>query len=133
MRLNSINAAIGRVQLKYLDQWNDRRREITDFYRKNLAIDCILPENQKGKSVYHQIVMKHEKRDEIKQHLKKNDIDTMIHYSIPIHKQPLYSHFGFSLPNSEEFVKKVVSLPSYPQLSNDQIKLISEKINEIIN
>ena len=62
MRLNTVNAAIGRVQLKYLDEKNSRRREIVSIYRKNLSDDCILPENRDGKSVYHQIVLKHKKK-----------------------------------------------------------------------
>ena len=66
MRLNTVNAAIGRIQLKHLDEKNSRRREIVGIYRKKLAEDCILPENINGKSVYHQIVIKHEKRDEIR-------------------------------------------------------------------
>ena len=66
MRLNTVNAAIGRVQLKHLDEKTARRREIVSIYRKNLVQDCILPENKDGKSVYHQIVIKHEKRDEIR-------------------------------------------------------------------
>lgn len=133
MRLNTINAAIGRVQLRYLNQYNKRKREIFELYKNNISKDCFLSENPNGASVFHQIVLYHNDRDKIIEHLSKNEIGTSIHYPIPIHKQPLYSHFGFSLPNSEEFVKKIVSLPSYPQLSNDQIKLISEKINEIIN
>ena len=66
MRLNTINAAIGRVQLKHLDEKNSRRREIVSIYKKNLAEDCILPENENGNSVYHQIVIRHEKRNEIR-------------------------------------------------------------------
>ena len=132
MRLNSVNAAIGRIQLKYLDQWNFRKSEIAEIYRKNLTTDCILPENEKGRSVYHQIVIKHEKRDEIKEHLTKNNIGTMIHYVIPIHQQPLYKDFNFNLPKSEKFVTEVLSLPSYPSLSDDEVKITCEKINEVL-
>ena len=132
MRLNSVNAAIGRVQLRHLDQWNARKTEIADIYRKNLTTDCILPENKKGKSVYHQIVIKHEKRNEIQEHLTKNNIGTMIHYVIPIHQQPLYKNFNFNLPNSDKFVTEVLSLPSYPTLTDEEVKITCEKINEII-
>ena len=74
MRLNTVNAAIGRVQLRHLDEKTSRRREIVSIYRKNLVQDCILPENKDGKSVYHQIVIKHEKRNEIRQELTDNEI-----------------------------------------------------------
>ena len=132
MRLNTVNASIGRIQLQNLDAKNKRRREIAAGYKKFLAEDCILPENTKGMSVYNQIVLKHKKRDEIVSHLSKNDIGVTIHYPIPIHKQPLYIKYGFNLPISEKFSQEVLSLPSYPGLDDDDVKLVCEKINEVI-
>jgi len=133
MRLNTVNAAIGRVQLKHLDEKNTRRREIVTEYTKNLANDCILPENPDGKSVYHQIVIKHEKRDDIRKELVDNDIGSAIYYEKPIHMQPIYLDYNFKLPNSEKFSKEIMSLPSYPSLTNEQVKIISEHVNKIIN
>ena len=133
MRLNTVNAAIGRVQLKHLDEKNSRRREIVENYRKNLAVDCILPENTNGKSVYHQIVVKHEKRDEIRRELTDNDIGSAIYYEKPIHMQPIYLDYGFNLPNSEKFSKEIISLPSYPGLTDEQIQIIIEHVNKIIS
>ena len=132
MRLNTVNASIGRIQLQNLDAKNKRRREIAAGYKKFLAEDCILPENTKGMSVYNQIVLKHKKRDEIVSHLSKNNIGVAIHYSVPIHKQPLYAVYRFNLPISEKFSREVLSLPSHPGLKDDDVKLICEKINEII-
>ena len=133
MRLNTVNAAIGRVQLKHLDEKNTRRREIVSIYRKNLANDCILPENENGKSVYHQIVIKHEKRDQIRQELTDNDIGSAIYYETPIHLQPIYQKYGYKLPNSEKFSKEIMSLPSYPSLTDEQILVICEHVNKIIS
>ena len=133
MRLNTVNAAIGRVQLKHLDEKTARRREIVSIYRKNLVQDCILPENKDGKSVYHQIVIKHKKRDEIRKELADNDIGSAIYYETPIHKQPIYQEFGYELPNSEKFSKEILSLPSYPQLTNEQALEICEHVNKIIS
>ena len=133
MRLNTVNAAIGRVQLKHLDEKTARRREIVSIYRKNLVQDCILPENKDGKSVYHQIVIKHEKRDEIRKELADNEIGSAIYYETPIHKQPIYQEFGYKLPNSEKFSKEIISLPSYPQLTDDQALEICEHVNKIIS
>ena len=133
MRLNTVNAAIGRVQLKHLDEKTARRREIVSVYRKNLVQDCILPENKDGKSVYHQIVIKHKKRDEIRKELADNDIGSAIYYETPIHKQPIYQEFGYELPNSEKFSKEIMSLPSYPQLTDDQALEICEHVNKIIS
>ena len=132
MRLNTVNAAIGRVQLKYLDEKTARRREIVSIYRKNLVQNCILPENKDGKSVYHQIVIKHKKRDEIRKELTDNQIGSAIYYETPIHKQPIYERYQFELPNSEKFSKLILSLPSYPQLTNDQALEICEHVNKII-
>ena len=132
MRLNTVNAAIGRVQLRYLDEKTARRREIVSIYRKNLVQDCILPENKDGKSVYHQIVIKHEKRNEIRQQLTDNDIGSAIYYETPIHMQPIYQEFEYELPNSEKFSKEIMSLPSYPQLTDEQALEICEHVNKII-
>ena len=133
MRLNTVNAAIGRIQLKHLDEKTSRRREIVSIYRENLTQDCILPENKQGKSVYHQIVLKHEKRDEIRRELTNNDIGSSIYYETPIHKQEIYRSYGLELPNSEKFSKLILSLPSYPQLTNDQVIEICECVNKIID
>jgi dTDP-4-amino-4,6-dideoxygalactose transaminase len=132
MRLNTVNASIGRVQLRHLDEKNARRREIVSVYKKNLNEDCILPENEYGKSVYHQIVLKHEKRDDIRKELTENDIGSAIYYETPIHLQPIYQEYGYKLPNSEKFAKEVLSLPSYPSLSNDEILVISECVNKAL-
>ena len=132
MRLNTVNAAIGRIQLKYLDEKNSRRREIVSIYKENLIEDCILPENENGKSVYHQIVIRHENRDKIREELTNNDIGSAIYYEKPIHLQPLYLEYDYKLPNSEKFAKEVLSLPSYPSLTNDQLLEICEHVNKII-
>ena len=132
MRLNTVNAAIGRIQLQTLDEKNKRRRELASLYKKFLGDDCMLDENPKGTSVYHQIIIKHQKRDEIFSHLSKNNIGVAIHYPRPIHKQPLYENLGYNLPISEKFSNEVLSMPSFPQLKDDDVKVICEKINEII-
>jgi len=132
MRLNTVNAAIGRIQLKHLDEKNSRRREIVSIYKENLIEDCILPENENGKSVYHQIVMRHENRDKIREELTNNDIGSAIYYEKPIHLQPLYLEYDYKLPNSEKFAKEVLSLPSYPSLTNDQLLEICEHVNKVI-
>jgi len=132
MRLNTVNAAIGRIQLKHLDEKNSRRREIALIYKENLIEDCILPENKDGKSVYHQIVLKHENRDKIREELTNNDVGSAIYYEKPIHMQPFYLEYDYKLPNTEKFAKEVLSLPSYPSLTNDQLLDICECVNKVI-
>ena len=132
MRLNTVNAAIGRIQLQTLDEKNKRRRELASLYKKFLGDDCMLDENPKGTAVYHQIIIKHQKRDKIFSHLSKNNIGVAIHYPRPIHKQPLYENLGYNLPISEKFSNEVLSMPSFPQLKDDDVKVICEKINEVL-
>ena len=132
MRLNTVSASIGRIQLKHLDEWNHRRREIASIYRKNLLEDCLLQENPKGKAVYHQIVVRRKNRDKIRSHLSENQIGTSVHYSLPIHKQPLYSNLGYSLPIAEKFSSEILSLPSFPLLRDEEINIICEKVNEAL-
>jgi dTDP-4-amino-4,6-dideoxygalactose transaminase len=132
MRLNTVNAAIGKIQLKHLDEKNSRRREIVSIYKENLIEDCILPENKDGKSVYHQIVIRHKNRDKIRKELTNNDIGSAIYYEKPIHMQPFYLEYDYKLPNSEKFAKEVLSLPSYPSLTNDQLLKICECVNKVI-
>jgi len=135
-RLNTVNAAIGRVQLKYLDKWNESRRKIAEEYRKRLPENVLLLEKEYVKAVYHQFVIKTEKRNEIMEYLRTNDIETGIHYPIPIHLQPIYKElFLFkegSFPVAEDFSKKVLSLPMYPELNLNEVKFICERINEVI-
>ena len=76
-------------------QFNDKKD--LNLYPKNLTKDCILPENKDGKSVYHQIVLKHEKRDEIRKELTANEIGSAIYYETPIHQQPIYQSCKFHL------------------------------------
>ena len=92
-----------------------------------------MPENLEGKSVDHQIVIKHEKRDEIRKVFLENSIGCAIYYEKPIHMQEIYQEYGLTLPNSEKFSKEIMSLPSYPSLTNEQVEIIAECVNKIIN
>ena len=132
MRLNSVNAAIGRIQLKGLDKQNERKQEIARMYKENLNEDIMLKENPHGKSVFHQIVIKHEKRDQIQKQLGENNIQTAIHYPIPIHKQPIYQSLNLKLENSEKFSSQILSLPSYPTIDNESVITVCDEINKIL-
>jgi perosamine synthetase len=135
-RLNTVNAAIGRVQLKHLDEWNEKRRKNAKLYRKLLPKDVLLTEKKYAKPVYHLFVIRVKNRDKLIEHLKSNGIETSIHYPMPIHLQPIYrKNFGFKegmFPVAEEFSKSITSLPMYPDLKNEEIKFICEKTLEIL-
>ena len=134
-RLNTINAAIGRVQLRYLDKWNGKRRKAAEIYKQNLPEEVLLLEEDGSESVYHMFVIKTEQRDNVIEHLKENDIQTGIHYPIPIHLQPAYKEFGFSegdYPVAEQFAGEIVSLPMFPNITKDQVEFVCEKIMEVL-
>ena len=77
-------------------------------------------------------MIKHEKRDQIRQELADNEIGSAIYYEKPIHLQPVYQEYGYKLPNSEKFCKEIMSLQSYPLLTDEQVLVICEHVNNII-
>jgi len=140
-RLNTINAAIGRVQLKHLDEWNERRRQNARLYNHLLAdleedgyLRLPPQETEKARPVYFHYTIHTPKRNELKLWLERNGIECDIHYPIPIHLQPLYRRlFNYkegSYPKSEEFAKTCLSIPMHPLLTEEEIKFVCEKIRE---
>jgi len=136
-RMNTVNAAIGRVQLRYLEEWNEKRRKIAREYDKKLdgIGDLILPPkgNSKIKPVYHLYVVKTKYRDQLKDYLEKKGIECGIHYPLPVHLQPPYKRMGFKegmFPNAEKWAKEVLSLPMHPNLTKDDVEYISGCIEE---
>ena len=139
-RLNTVNAAIGRVQLKRLDEWNRKRRKVASFYDEMLSdVDGVtLP--PKGDSrvvpVYHLYVIRTKRRDELKDWLKKFGVHCGVHYPLPIPLQPIYRQlFGYKIgefPVSELASETCLSLPIYPDLSKDQVKYICGKVQEFL-
>ena len=137
-RLNTVNAAIGRVQLKRLDEWNDRRRNIARLYNELLRdIDALeLPPNETNDvtPVYHLYVVKTNKRDELNTYLENMGIKCGVHYPIPIHLQPIYKKlFGYNegdYPTCELACKQVLSLPIYPELETESVEWVAKGIRE---
>ena len=133
-RLNTTNAAIGRVQLKYLDMLNKDRRKWAKLYRQMLPEKSLL--NEIDGSVYHLFVIKAENRDEVAKHLEKNGVQTGVHYPIPIHLQPAYKErFGYKggeFPAAEKFSKEILSLPMYPELEKEDVEYVCEKVLEVL-
>lgn len=140
-RLNTVNAAIGRVQLKHLSKWIKERRSIAKKYDKFLedVEEVILPpgDSKDKKPSYHLYEIKTKKRDELLKFLKDNKIICLVHYPTPIPYQPIYKRmFGFKkgmFPKSEELSAQAMDLPMFSRLKDDQIKYISEKIHKFFN
>ena len=140
-RLNTVNAAIGLVQLKRLDAWNEARRRIARIYYKRLSgIDgLILPPGEDGrvKPVYHLFTIRTPYRDALKEWLLSQGIECRVYYPIPIHLQPIYRRlYGFSggeFPRAEEAARTCLSIPMWPGLTDDQVRYVCDKIEEFFN
>ncbi|MEW6328538.1 MAG: DegT/DnrJ/EryC1/StrS family aminotransferase [Candidatus Micrarchaeota archaeon] len=136
-RMTSMCAAIGVEQLKKIEQFNARRIRNAEYLTKKLSGigGLVLPKAQPGrKHVFHQFtirVVKEEfgiSRDDLIKLLNEKGVGTGVHYPVPIHKQPLYVQLGYkdSLPISEKLANEVVSLPIHPSVSESDLDLISE-------
>lgn len=119
-RLDSIQAAILRVKLKHIEEFNANRRATAHYYSDKLASipGVIAPkEHQLGKHVYHQYTMRvlNGKRDHVAAYLNKAGVSTMIYYPIPVDRLPVYANMKKECPISEQLASEVLSLPIWPQ------------------
>jgi perosamine synthetase len=137
-RLNTVNAAIGRVQLRRLDEWNKKRVDVADVYDKLLSDmdEVITPPrgNSLVKPVYHLYVVKAKKRDDLRMYLQRSGVQSGVHYPLPIPLQPVYKEmFKFNsgdYPVSERVSGECLSLPIYPTLSAEDVNYVCDKIHE---
>lgn len=137
-RLNTVNAAIGRVQLRHLDEWNERRSQIAILYSRMLSsvsqIKLPPSPNSSVEPVYHQFVIRTRSRNELHSHLDSSGIECGVHYPLPIHLQPLYVQmYGFdrgSFVKSEEMCQECLSLPMHPFLSDDDVITVCAQIED---
>jgi dTDP-4-amino-4,6-dideoxygalactose transaminase len=135
-RLDSLQAAVLRVKLSHLDEWNERRQCAAQVYNELLAeVDAVrtpavAPD---GTHVYHLYVIQHSDRDRLRARLKEHGVITGLHYPIPVHLQPCYKDLGIpigSFPVTESLAKTVLSLPMFPELTEQQAKYVSSTIRE---
>jgi dTDP-4-amino-4,6-dideoxygalactose transaminase len=136
-RLDTIQAAILLVKLKYIDRWNQRRMEIAGKYNEllkdisNIEIPHVRPYN---KHVFHQYTIRiKNSRDELREFLRAEGIQTAVHYPIPLHLQEAFKSFEYrkgDFPISEKLSKEVLSLPMFPELRDEEIEYISAKLHE---
>lgn len=134
-RLDSLQAAILRVKLKYIDDWNRGRRRIAKTYNDLLAnIDGIVTPELTDGHVFHQYTIRilHEKRDLVKQSLAEQDIGSMIYYPVPQDKLPVYEGQYGANSISDMLAKEVLSLPIWPELEENNIKRIVEAIAQVL-
>ncbi|MBA7682836.1 dTDP-3-amino-3,4,6-trideoxy-alpha-D-glucose transaminase [subsurface metagenome] len=137
-RLDNIQAAVLRVKLKWLEEWNQTRRRNVYLYNRSLSVEeegianVVTPfERNEVEHVYHLYVIKTKERDRLKEWLANKGISTGIHYPIPIHLQRAYKDLGYKkgdFPVAETCAKEILSLPMFPELTGEQIEYISESI-----
>lgn len=136
-RLDTIQAAIIRIKLQYLDDWNDERRAVAAEYQKNLAgIDVIAPVESDGtRHVYHLFVIRTQERDQVQTYLRSKGVGSAIHYPIPIHRQPFYKQNPIkfdNLANSELICDEILSLPIYPGMTRDQVAYVCQELAQAL-
>ncbi len=133
-RLDTIQAAVLNVKIRYLERWNRQRRERAEVYNALLeeisTIDTPM-EPLWARSVYHLYVIRTAHRDMLQGFLKEQGIETGLHYPVPLHLQKAYSALGYrtgSLPVSEKLSKEILSLPMFPTLSEQQQERVAQSI-----
>lgn len=132
-RLDEIQAAVLNVKLKYIDEENQKRREFANRYISEIKnpniILPLIPQNEK-EHVWHIFIIRTENRDKLQTYLTENDIQTLIHYPIPPHKQQAYKDWNnLYFPITEKIHNEVLSLPMSPVMVNEEV----EKIIKILN
>ena len=125
-RLDGMQAAILRVKLRHLDEWNESRRRLADYYMERLTFpDLVLPVvSESAQPVWHLFVVRAAEREPLQAQLKSEGVATGVHYPVPLHVQPAYEYMAIrrgTLPITEKVSKDVVSLPMYPELTEENI------------
>jgi dTDP-4-amino-4,6-dideoxygalactose transaminase len=144
-RLDSVQAAILAIKLRYLDQWNQARAEVAARYHQLLqGVDgVVLPQAEPtGKAVWNQYTLRltaastaGSLRDQVRQTLMEMGIVCMVYYPIPLHLQPVYqnsNHGAASLPEAELAAYQVLSLPMFPELAADQQRLVVQGLKQTL-
>jgi dTDP-4-amino-4,6-dideoxygalactose transaminase len=127
-RVDELQAAVLLAKLVHLDAWNATRRRMAARYRANLGAAVGLPPED---GVFHLFVVRTPQRDALKAYLTERGIGTDIHYPLPVHLQAPYAQYGGgpgSLPNTEQLAGEILSLPIYPELSDDDVDYVCQTL-----
>jgi len=132
-RLDEMQAAVLRVKLRHLNEWNSRRRQIAHEYNKLLKdLPLEFPDPGKdGEHVFHLYTILTDNREELRGYLKSRGVETGVYYPTPLHLQPAYADLGYckgDFPVSESACERNLSLPMYPELTDEQIHYVAETV-----
>ncbi|MCX8084211.1 MAG: DegT/DnrJ/EryC1/StrS family aminotransferase [Calditerrivibrio sp.] len=135
-RLDDLQAAILKVKLKYIDNFNQERRSVAQLYKKTIGASVGYQKETTGAvHVYHQYTITSPKRDLAMEALKKSEVATAIYYPVPLHLQNAFKYLGYKegdLPVSEKLAKTVFSLPINPYLDDSEVIIIGEIVKKAL-
>jgi dTDP-4-amino-4,6-dideoxygalactose transaminase len=136
-RMDGFQGAILRIKLKHLGRWTARRQEIAALYRKELAGARVvmLQDDARAESVYHLFVVYVTNRDRVKTALEAHGVETAIHYPRPVHLQKAYASLGHgrgSFPNTELACDRVLSLPLFPEMTDEQAEYVARMLRRTV-
>ncbi len=134
-RLDDIQAAILRVKLRRIDEFNNGRRRVAHLYSELLGDIATVPyEDNKGVHVYHQYTLLTDRRDAIMATLSEKQISSAVYYPIPLHKQDVFAsaYAGITLPVAEDVASRCMSLPVYPEMTDESVRLVAQTIREAL-
>ena len=134
-RLDALQAAILRIKLPHLKQWNEKRRNVAEIYNELLkGAQVKTPiEPRWSQGIYHLYVVRLERRDEVQKYLAQRDIQTGLHYPVPLHLQEAYLNMGYhegDFPVTEQLAREILSLPMYPQLERAQQTAVADALQQ---
>lgn len=136
-RLDNLQAGFGNIMLDKISSWNKKQLSIAKIYSNKLSKKVKLPiyDLNISNPTFHQFIIRTNLRDKLKNYLEKNNIDTAIHYPIPIHKQDAYKkqYGGIKLPMTEKFSKEILSLPINPYMTKTEINYVIKVVNNFFN
>jgi dTDP-4-amino-4,6-dideoxygalactose transaminase len=143
-RIDAIQAAVLRVKLKHIADWNELRRQHAATYDRSFAgagltstsNECdkpvrLLSRSPQAKHVFHQYVIRAQRRDELRKFLAERKIGSEIYYPLPLHLQPVFSYLGLKagdIPVAEQAAQEVLALPMFPELTEGEIRCVVESI-----
>ncbi len=134
-RMDTLQAAVLRVKLRYLEGWIEARRRNAALYTQLLTGNRVVTPTERSDSrhVYHLYVVRTPQRDALQAYLRERGIGAAIHYPVPIHLQPFYAEDGFrrgQFPVTESLCDEILSLPMFPEMTAEQVAYVAEQVVE---
>ncbi len=139
-RLDNLQAAVLRVKLKKLDDWNDSRVKNASVYDELLGSDCpgisLFREAEYAKHIYHVYAVRVKNREKVINDLKRRNVGTLVYYPIPVHLQEAYGDLGYKrgdFPVAEKCCEEILALPVYPGLRREEIRYVAESVKSALS